>query len=90
MTLDAAEIDLSRAFGTGMGYVALSRVKSLNNINLIGINQESLRVNPLIIVQDKIFKEKSEKAILAINKYYTNNKSKKELEQKQKDFIINI
>lgn len=34
MTLDAARIDLGKAFVEGMGYVALSRVKNLNNLYL--------------------------------------------------------
>ena len=45
MTLDAAEIDLKKAFVEGMGYVALSRVKNLDNLYLIGINQRALRVS---------------------------------------------
>lgn len=45
MTLDAAKIDLRKAFVEGMGYVALSRVKNLNNLYLAGINQMALRVS---------------------------------------------
>lgn len=45
MTLDAARIDLRKAFVEGMGYVALSRVKNLNNLYLSGINQMALRVS---------------------------------------------
>lgn len=45
MTLDAARIDLRKAFVEGMGYVALSRVKNLNNLYLTGINQMALRVS---------------------------------------------
>lgn len=45
MTLDAARIDLRKAFVEGMGYVALSRVKSLDNLYLAGINQMALRVS---------------------------------------------
>ena len=45
MTLDAAEIDLSRAFTPGMGYVALSRVRNLQNLYLLGMNQMALRVS---------------------------------------------
>jgi hypothetical protein len=45
MTLDAARIDLRKAFVEGMGYAALSRVKNLNNLYLSGINQMALRVS---------------------------------------------
>ena len=45
MTLDAARIDLRKAFVEGMGYVALSRVKNVNNLYLHGINQMALRVS---------------------------------------------
>lgn len=46
MTLDAARIDLRKAFVEGMGYVALSRVKNINNLYLTDINQMALRVSP--------------------------------------------
>jgi ATP-dependent exoDNAse (exonuclease V) alpha subunit len=47
MTLDAARIDLSRAFVEGMGYVALSRVRSIRHLILDGLNGMALRVSPL-------------------------------------------
>ena len=45
MTLDAARVDLRKAFVEGMGYVALSRVRSLDTLYLSGINQMALRVS---------------------------------------------
>lgn len=45
MTLDAAEINLSKSFVEGMGYVALSRVKSLAGLKLLGFNEMALKVN---------------------------------------------
>lgn len=45
MTLDAARVDLRKAFVEGMGYVALSRVRSLETLSLAGINQMALRVS---------------------------------------------
>ncbi|PIW37302.1 MAG: helicase [Candidatus Kerfeldbacteria bacterium CG15_BIG_FIL_POST_REV_8_21_14_020_45_12] len=55
MTLDAAEIDLSKSFAPGMGYVALSRVRSINGLFLTGANQQALLVHPLVREQDDIF-----------------------------------
>jgi ATP-dependent DNA helicase PIF1 len=45
MTLDAARVDLRRAFVPGMGYVALSRVRGLGNLSLLGINKMALEVS---------------------------------------------
>lgn len=42
MSLDAAEIDLTAAFTPGMGYVALSRVRSLDGLYLVGFNETAL------------------------------------------------
>jgi ATP-dependent exoDNAse (exonuclease V) alpha subunit len=53
MTLDAAEMDLSKSFEYGMGYVALSRVRTLGGIKLLGINETALEVNPEIYELDK-------------------------------------
>lgn len=47
MTLDAAKVDLRKAFVEGMGYVALSRVRNLASLYLDGINQMALRVSPV-------------------------------------------
>jgi superfamily II DNA helicase RecQ len=48
MSLDAAEIDLSRAFTPGMGYVALSRVRSLDGLYVKGLNTMAFMLNPQI------------------------------------------
>jgi ATP-dependent exoDNAse (exonuclease V) alpha subunit len=59
MTLDAAEIDLSKAFEKGQGYVALSRLKDLNGLYLSGFNERSLQVDTLALKADKRFQELS-------------------------------
>ena len=59
MTLDAAEIDLGDAFEPGMGYVALSRVRSLNGLKLMNLNEMALRVHPKILQHDQVFKDNS-------------------------------
>ncbi len=52
MSLDAAEIDLSRSFTPGMGYVALSRVRSIDGVFLKGINNLALAMHPQIFAFD--------------------------------------
>ncbi len=59
MTLDAARVDLRRAFVEGMGYVALSRVRSLDALSLHGINRMALQVSPTALEIDKSLRVKS-------------------------------
>ncbi|WP_296192412.1 MULTISPECIES: AAA family ATPase [unclassified Psychrobacter] len=62
LTLEAAEIDLSRTFELGQGYVALSRLKSLAGLQLLGMNDMSLQLDPLARGADKRFLALSEEA----------------------------
>jgi ATP-dependent exoDNAse (exonuclease V) alpha subunit len=62
MTLDNAEMDLSKTFEKGQGYVALSRVKSLKGLKLTGFNNITLEVDRLALKADKRFQELSLKA----------------------------
>lgn len=59
MSLDAAEIDLSKSFTPGMGYVALSRVRSLDGLYLLGINRMALTLHPAIFEFDTSLKTAS-------------------------------
>ena len=63
MSLDAAEIDLSKSFERGMGYVALSIVRRLDGIKLLGINQMALEVNQEVVKKDEEFRELSEEVL---------------------------
>lgn len=69
MTLDKASIDLTRAFTSGQGYVALSRLQSLEGLHLIGFNPQSLMVGEVVREADAVFRQKSEQAARAIEKY---------------------
>jgi hypothetical protein len=62
MSLDAAAMDLSGVFEFGQGYVALSRVRSLSGLYLLGINDRVFRVHPEVLDRDAMFREESEKA----------------------------
>ena len=59
MTLDAAKIDLRKAFVEGMGYVALSRVRDLDNLYLYGINRRALEVSPDVLAIDEVLRQAS-------------------------------
>lgn len=59
MTLDGARIDLRRAFVEGMGYVALSRVRSLDSLSLAGINRMALKVSSAALEIDKQLRARS-------------------------------
>jgi hypothetical protein len=60
MSLDAAEIDLRNAFTYGQGYVALSRVRTLTGMKVLGLNSQALLVDPRVVLRDEHFKEESE------------------------------
>ena len=62
MSLDAAVMDLSRAFEYGQGYVALSRVRTFSGLHILGINQRAFEVHPLVLENDQSFRERSKGA----------------------------
>lgn len=75
MSLDAAEIDLGKSFVTGMGYVALSRVRSLEGIRLRSLNRTALTVSSEVIKVDKKLRQMSAALVeeLHHNHYYKLN-----------------
>lgn len=83
MTLDAAEMDLGDVFELGMGYVALSRVRSLNGLKLMNLNELALKVHPKILQHDVTFKDNSD---VFVN--YLRTLSEKEKEQFQTKTLI--
>ena len=72
MTLDAAQIDLSKTFEVGQGYVALSRIKNIEGLKLMGFNEKALSVDPLILSIDPRIKQASQKAYAKIEAYDEN------------------
>jgi hypothetical protein len=67
MTLDAAEMDLGDAFEPGMGYVALSRVRSLNGLKLMNLNAMALTIHSKVLEYDKFFQNNSAEAKKSFN-----------------------
>jgi ATP-dependent DNA helicase PIF1 len=82
MSLDAAIIDLSSAFEYGQGYVALSRVKTLDGLYLLGLNDRALEVHPEVMEQDDVFRELSDTTASTFE-----TMPKKELEQMHERFV---
>ncbi|MFC2995605.1 AAA family ATPase [Acinetobacter sichuanensis] len=62
MTLEAAEINLTHTFEKGQGYVALSRLKSIDGLRLLGFNEQALELDSLAIKADRRFQELSTEA----------------------------
>lgn len=62
MSLDSAVIDLSQAFEFGQGYVAISRVRTLDGLHLEGFNERALQLHPKVAAADRHFRGYSEAA----------------------------
>ena len=60
MSLDYAEIDLSKTFTYGMGYVALSRLKTLDGVRLVGFSPSSLNMDPRVLELDEYLQIQSD------------------------------
>lgn len=63
MSLDAAEIDLSKSFERGMGYVALSRVRTLDGLSIKGMNNMAMQIHEEALDIDREFKRVSEEHV---------------------------
>lgn len=85
ISLDNAEIDLSHTFAYGMGYVALSRVRTLAGIRLVGFNPDALRVDPEVLEFDQDLRNESTQNELMFGKL-----KKGEQEKLEHDFILRM
>ncbi len=85
ISLDAAEIDLSRSFEKGMGYVALSRVRSLAGLSLLGLNDMALKVDDEVMAYDKRFREQS-----ATHASWLKNQFPEDKDQLKNDFLARV
>jgi hypothetical protein len=82
MSLDAVEVDLSKSFERGMGYVALSRVRTLGGLKLLGINNMALQVHEEVLEFDQNLQTLSTAAADALSEM-----KKEKKERAQQEFI---
>jgi len=83
VSLDAAVMDLSRVFEFGQGYVALSRVRTLSGISLLGISDQAFMTHPGVREQDRLFREESAAAEVSYG-----SRSKEEIKKDEEGFLI--
>ena len=62
LSLDEAVMDLGAVFEFGQGYVALSRVRRLSGLHLLGWNERAFKVHPTILDKDQDFRNNSAEA----------------------------
>ena len=82
MSLDAAEIDLSKSFVPGQGYVALSRLRSLSGLTLLGLNKMALSVDPYVLELNKRLLRESSNWSKVIRRF-----SARDWDKMHKDFV---
>jgi ATP-dependent exoDNAse (exonuclease V) alpha subunit len=83
MSLDAAEIDLSKSFVPGQGYVALSRLRTLDGLFLRGINNTALQMDEYILEFDNHLKKESQKWRQVIERF-----SDKDMTEMHNEFVL--
>lgn len=82
MSLDEAVMDLSDVFEFGQGYVALSRVRRLSGLYILGWNKRAFQVHPEILTKDEVFRLAS-----SDDETTFSNISPTELQKRQANFI---
>lgn len=82
MSLDAVEVDLSRCFEPGMGYVALSRARSLAGLSILGINEKAFSIHPEVYEFDRFARELSLRAESVLI-----HSGRDDIEQAEKEFL---
>ncbi len=84
MSLDAALVDLSKTFEFGQGYVALSRVRTLSGLHVLGWNSNAGLIHPEVLRIDERFYEES----LAAEDAFETLAAEGDLAIMQKNFIL--
>ena len=83
MSMDKAVMDLSEVFEYGQGYVALSRVRNLNGLHILGWNDRAFLVHPEVLEEDENLHMQSEGARDSFSKL-----TKEEINEMHTNFIL--
>ena len=83
MSMDEAVMDLSGVFEFGQGYVALSRVRRLSGLHILGWNEKAFWVHPEILAKDEFFRSRSNRA-----KEVLSGMAGVELAKRHENFIV--
>lgn len=83
MSMDAAVMDLREVFEYGQGYVALSRVRTLDGLHLLGWNERTFQVHPHILAMDSALVRQSEAAAATFG-----DMRKEDIEIMHRNFIL--
>ncbi len=83
ISLDEAVVDLSKVFEFGQGYVALSRVRRLSGIYILGWNEVAFQVDEDVLKMDQDFRVGSGRADKMFSKIPI-----QELQKMHEDFIL--
>ncbi len=83
MSMDEAVVDLSQVFEFGQGYVALSRVRRLQGLFLLGCREQAWRVHPDALEADGHFREVSRQA-----QHYFSRLGRRELARMHRNFVM--
>jgi len=83
VSLDEAVIDLSKVFEFGQGYVALSRVRRLSGVHLLGWNSKAFQVSNDALKKDREFQAQSIETEKMLSRF-----SEDELVKTANDFIL--
>jgi len=61
-TFDGVEVDLSKCFTPGLGYVALSRIRDAKNLLIKDFSEEALEIDPMSFKISKAVKKKAKES----------------------------
>ncbi|MEK7496315.1 MAG: helix-turn-helix domain-containing protein [Patescibacteria group bacterium] len=83
MSLDEAVMDLSQVFEFGQGYVALSRVRRLTGLHILGWNTRAFQVDPAVIKQDEEWRGLSQQQTESVSRLEA-----RDIKERQDNFIL--